>query len=752
MVSGANGVTRADVRVTLDDVDAIARHTTTLDIVAASVRAPLAETGGDLTQQVWALTVSPRFFEMLPPDLVAGRGLVADDATNDATAPELTAVLSERYWRAHFNGNPALNTLTLELNRRPARVVGVMQDGFQTPTGVFEPDLWLTIAAGKSLGILRGDDAIDSAIGFIATATPGVPAAAIAQDLRQILSVELGQPEANIQVAYEPIINGHPEMRAMRPVAAVALAAVGIVLLIACFNVAGLLLAQSAERQRELGMRAALGASRPRLIRQVLTDGLVLSTLAGAASLILAAWSSALLSTFSLPAPIPQRLHIALDWRLITFAIGLSLVAALLPALVPAWQVWRADLTAWIRSGSAGGSGSRAQTRARRSFLVLQVAGSTVFVIASAVFAETFIRARAADPGFDTIHTAAMEVNPAYYGYTPVRTRQLVTALTATLKTTPGVVSVSAADRIPFFVGYPLSTTISVDGRDCRTIECPRSEVMAADSHHAAAMGLTLRVGRWFDSESLADRDAVVINQAVADKVWPDVYPIGHTFRDADGRSHRVVGVVANLTTNLMVGRTAVSQPALYQPLGDENFARPLTIVLKTHDSPDAFVDTLRRALHDVAPDVPPQSIGTMQQRMALPLWPARTLAGFFGVCGLLALILATVGLFGVTHYVVSQRQREFGVRLAIGASDGLLQRMVVGETLRLIAPGLVIGLAGGIALDRLIKSQLTGLDTANAGVLAGALAIEMTMAVLAAWLPARRAGRTNPLEALRAE
>jgi putative ABC transport system permease protein len=748
MIDGVNG---ANVPVTLKTFDAIERHTQTLDLVAASTRSPLADTGQDVTKQVWALIVSPRFFEILPPSLVAGRGLVAGDSRAGLAASEIATVVSERFWRARFDANPDLNALRFELNRRPARIVGVMKEGFQTPTGVFEPDLWITMAGGESLGVVRGDSGLDRSVGFIATPRPGVPATAIAQDLQRIVASEISVPETSVRARYERILDGHPETRALRPVAAAALAAVAIVLLIACFNVAGLLLAQSAERQRELGMRAALGASRPRLIRQLLTDGLVLSILAGGASILLAGWSAGLLSTFSLPAPIPQRLHFVIDWRLMTFAAGLSLVAALVPAVLPALQVWRAELTAWIRSGS-GGSGGRSQARARRGFLILQVAGSTVFVIVSAVFAQRFVRARSIDPGFDTTHTAVMELDPAYYGYSPARSRELVTAFSERLAKNPGVVAVSAADRIPFTVGYPTFTKIAADGRDCAGGACPSAGVYATDGRHEAAMGLALKAGRWYDSSSAADRDTAVISQSAAEAAWPGEYPIGHSFRDDAGRARRVIGVVNDITTNLTGGDLSKPRPNVYFPIEDRDFARPVTIVLRAAGAPDAFVETMQRTLHELAPELPPQSVATMRQRLALPLWPARTLAGFFSVCGLLALILATIGLFGVTHYVVSQRTREFGVRLAIGASSSILERMVVSETVRLIAPGILIGLGGGLLLDRLIRAHFTSAESADPLIMMGAVTLEVGMAVIAAWLPARRAGRTNPLEALRAE
>lgn len=736
--------------------DAIARQSRTLAMVAAEGRAPLAlQTGGETTQ-AWASMVSPHYFELIPPPLTRGRLLQAGDLRPE----EVGVMVSERFWRGRLGATTDLAQTTLILNRQTARVVGVIADGFQGPGGVFEPDLWVPLDAERQLA-LPGADANGRAdarpyaqdrqwLTLIARPVANVPATAIAQELAPIVAAASGQAEQDPRIQYTRIIDGHPEARAFRPLAAIALAAVGIVLLIACFNVAGLLLAQSVDRQRDLGVRSALGASRGRLVRQLMTEGLLLGGLAGAAALLLARWSAAILGTFALPAPIPQRVHFFTDWRLIAYAALASLAAALLPTLVPAWQVWRTDLTRWIRASASSAVGGKTQARARRAFLVFQMAGSTVFLIVAAIFGRSFLAAYSADTGFDTRHTVVMEITPTQFGYSPARAKELVGALVGRVAQLPGVAAVSAADRVPFFVGFPRVLKVNPDGRDCRTADCPSVKTYAVDDQQVAAMGFTLRAGRMFDHHRAEDRDAVVVTAAAADKFWPGQYPVGRSFRDDTGRTRTVTGVVSNISQHMTRGETP--QPYIYRPLEDADYAAGLTIVARTIGDPEALIVPMRTVLRTLDPFVPPDSVKTMQQRMALPLWPTRTLAGFFGTCSLLALLLATVGLFGVTHYLVSQRTREFGVRLAIGASGGMLQRMVLGESLRLIAPGVVIGFVAGVALSTLVKSQLVGLERPDPRIFAAAVAIEITVALAAAWMPARRAARTNPLLALRAD
>lgn len=728
-------------------LDAVARESRTIDIVAAEGRAPLALQSGNDTRQAWALMVSSRYFDLIPPSMKAGRSL----ANTDLTPTEVGVVVSERFWKSQLNGNRDLSQLRLVLNRQNARVVGVIADGFQGPGGIFEPDLWVPLDAARQLAVPTGEPGKPREwLTLIGRPKSDLPASAVTQELTTIVAAATQTPAADLRVQYVRIADGHPEARAFRPLAAVALAAVGIVLLIACFNVAGLLLAQSVDRQRELGVRSALGASRGRLVRQLLTEGLLLGTLSGAVALLLARFSEAILGTFALPAPIPQRLHFGTDWRLIGYAAIASLAASLLPTLVPAWQVWRSDLTRWIRASASSAVGGKTHARARRAFLVVQMAGSTVFLIVAAIFGRSFIAAYSADVGFDARGTAVMEVTPAQFGYSPARAHELIDTLIRSTAAIPGVASVSAADRVPFFVGFPKTLKVNVDGRDCRTAECPAALTYAVDDQHVKAMGFTLRAGRMFDRARAEDRDAVVLTAAAANKFWPGEYPVGKSFRDDTNRSRIVTGVINDVSQRLTRGETP--QPYIYRPLEDADYAEGITIVARTSGDAAALVTPMRAALRAIDASLPADSAKTMEERMALPLWPTRTLAGFFGTCSVLALLLATVGLFGVTHYVVSQRTREFGVRLAIGASGSTLQRMVLGESLRLIAPGVVIGLVAGIALSTLVKSQLTGLERADPRIFVAAVVVEILVALGAAWLPARRASLTSPLVALRAD
>ena len=727
--------------------EAIERDARTLDAVAAEGRMPLAIGEGAETRQVWGLLVSSRYFEVIAPDIALGRAL----STADARVDDVAVVVSERFWRARLDARPSLPTLSVTLGGRQARVIGVMRDGFQGPGGLFEPDLWVPLAARRAVGLpVEYDTASNPWLTLVARPREGITAAAVAFDVLPIVKEFRGTDPSSAQVQFERLIDGHPEARSLRPAAALALGAVSVVLLIACFNVAGLLLARSSDRQGEMGVRTAMGASRGRLIRQLLTEGMVLATIAGAFALLLANWSASLLSTFSLPAPIPQRLHFSMDWRLVAFAIAGSLVAALVPAIAPVSQLWKADIARLVRGSASGSVGGRAQARARRAFLLVQVTGSTVFLIAAVLFGRTFLTAQAADTGFNTDNTAVMIVDARHYGHDAARAQELIESLTRRLELRPDVAAAGFADRAPFYVGFANTMRMTRDGQTCEASACPMAEVFAVDPRYFATMSVPVRLGRLFDPRDAGDRDAVVVTAATAAALWPGTHPIGQRFRDDAGTERVVVGVVADMSLRTLTA--APLKPTVFRAISEADFAGPVTLVARGRGPATDLLAPMRQSLHDLAPGVPPNMIETMAQRMTLPLWPVRTLAGFFGLCGLLAVGLASVGLFGVTHHVVSQRTREFGVRLALGASRVDLRRLVLAEALRLVGPGIVLGGVAGFAMSLVIGSRMVGVEPPGPAFLLGTLALQVMVVIAASFLPARKASRVDPLVALRAE
>jgi predicted permease len=619
--------------VSLPVFQAIAEHARTLDGVAAEGQAELAMDHNGATRQAFAQLVSRDFFMLVTVQPERGRVLNA----NDADSPEIAALVSHRFWQEEMGGRQSVLGTTLTLNAQPATIVGVLPDDYEGPGGLFAPEVWLPLNARRALGLSTSLDTLERPwLSMIAKPRPGVPADAIAGDITPIVqsvSPPAASPRDALRARFRWFADGNPssDVRAIRKIAAAGLVAVGGVLLIACFDVASLLLARSVERQHEFGVRAAMGAPRSRLVRQLLTEGFVLAAAAGAVALLVAYWSGSLLAVFSLPAPEPQRLRFIIDGPMLLYTGLLALATAVLPAVVPAWQLARADLTRSVRRSASNSIGSVTQSRARTTFVVLQVAGSTVFLVASLLFVGYFTRSLDADPGFDTAHTAIMEIVPSEYGYSTERARSLSDAIVVRLERLRRVSSVAVADAVPLTVGYPHMTPVSTDGRNCATESCPKAQIFAVTGRYFDTMGMPLLAGQPLEPNR---GDTVIVSAAAAAQWWPNQNAVGQMLREGtDSRAWQVVGVVNDLT--LLVGRRP--GPKLYVPMESSNYAGSFTIVTRTSDEPQDITTAMRTIAHDLAPTVP-TAVSTMQERMALPLWMPRTLAAFFGACGLLGI------------------------------------------------------------------------------------------------------------------
>ena len=567
---------------------------------------------------------------------------------------------------------------TLTLNGRIVSIVGVVRDGFQGPGGLYEPDVWVPLDRMQVLNLpARRLDRSEAWLTVVGRMSPGVSAAQAGTDLQSVAAaLAADHPATNKQrsLAFAPMVEGNPEVRSLAPVGWIALAIVGVVLLIACFNVAALLLARAADRQREIGVRTALGASRGRILRQFAMEGLMLALVSGAAAIVIAGWSADLLSAFSLPSPIPQRLHIGVDRRLVGFTVMLVALAGIVPSLLPALQATRINLVASMRMETALGP---RRSRLRNTFMIAQIAGSTLFVTAALLFLRSFWTQAGASPGFETAHLLVLELKPTDYDYDAPRSRALFDHLVERVGALPGVERVAIGDRIPFYVGFPKVTRLSAEGADCGAVECPNVPMYGIGPGYMAALGVPMFAGRDFTQHELTAGDSVIVSQKLASRLWPGRPAVGESVRETpSGRQLRVVGVAADIKHHML---SEAPREYLYRPMVPAQFGDTVTLIVRTSGDPGALLSTVQDQVRALDPKLPPGSARTMAQRMEMPLWPARTAAGFLGICGTLALTLATVGLFGMTYLTVSQRTREFGIRAAIGATP----RRVMGLVLR---------------------------------------------------------------------
>jgi predicted permease len=729
----------------LPDFTDFRRANRTFEFVAAEGRIALSMRTESGAEEVWALLVSSDYLAMLRALPRVGRIFTGGDLD------DLPAMVSERFWNERLGGGASVAGRTLTLNGRTFSIAGVLPDGFQGPGGLFEPEMWLPLERIDVLGLSPALHARGEAwLGVSGRLKEGVTYAQAEADLQSIArDLASAHPATNKDrgVVFRPVIYGNAEMRSLAPFAWLALGVVGIVLLIACFNVAGLMLARAVERQREIGVRTALGAGRARILRQLLTEGMLLAVLGGGAAMLVANWSGDLLAAFALPSPIPQRLHMPVDARLVGFTALMAALAGLLPALLPAFQATRADLLGTLKLESSAAGGRR--SRGRNIFVVAQIAGSTLFLAAALLFVRSFLNVAAYDPGFDAARVLTAELAPATYGYDSSRATTFFDAALARIASVPGVTHAALADRAPFFVGAPKSAEVAIGHEDCAVVKCRTAFRYAVGRGYFAALGQPIVAGRDFTDQDISSGSGVIVGAALASQLWPAGHAIGQSLREGrDGQLREVVGVAADVKIATQRDRTTLN---VYRPMSARDFGGRVTILVRTGGDPRTIIAPVRQHLQALDPGLPPY-IRTMHQRMDIQLWPSRTAAGFLLVCGSLALLLATVGLFAVTYYAVNQRTREFGVRVALGATPRRVMSLVLREGLMLTIPGVVLGTAAALAAARILSNALFGIGPADPGTYAATAALQTMVALAACALPAYRATKADPMVALRHE
>ncbi|MEO6235658.1 MAG: ABC transporter permease [Vicinamibacterales bacterium] len=712
--------------------------------VAAEGRSSASWRHDGTTETAWVLDVSANYFSMLTLQPVAGQLRVADVA---GASPSV--VIGERFWREKLS-SASLAGLTLRLNGIDVSVSGVVPGSFTGPAGLYSPDVWLPLDGLQPVGsspALRNRDAR-----WLFLLGRLQPQATIPQIQGQldtaVQSMARDWPATHKDRAarFRMLGEGNEEIHGLSAVAGIALGIIGLVLLLACFNVANLLLARAVERERDMGIRAALGASPGRLMRLVITEGLVIAAMAGALALILAWWTQALVGSFAIPIEMPQHIDVTPDRRVVGFIMTLTAIAGVLPGLWPALAAGRVNVSRVLGSQGANAAGGR-PSPLRRWLVGAQIAGSTAFIAVAALLLQSYGRLSMADQGFAREHLLTAEFDAGSHGYAPDRAARYVEALLARVRTLPGVVDAAVADRAPFFIGYDRQTAVWPAAGACSEDTCLKYPTLSVGAGYFRTMGIALVEGREFHTGPTAAE--VVINQSFARKHWPAGGGVGETIRiGIAGTTRTVVGVTA--TTHIRgLDR---EQPTLFLPLEPEHYAGGLTVVAQTTPAPALLVRPLRDAATSVDPVIAMSAVKTMEERMAVQLWPFRTLSWMFSICGTLAAILATVGLAGVIIHAVNSRMREFGVRLSIGATPRHLVVDVLRGSAALLVPGLVTGLILAAVAARLTQAVFVGVDVLDPAVYLGVAVLQSVVVILACLGPALSAARVDPLKAMRAE
>ncbi len=719
----------------------------TLQAVGAWDGGPITLTGrGEPEQVAVGVVTYGTLSEVLRVSPALGRGFTSED---DRPGAPGTVLLADGFWRRAFGADAAVVGTTLTLNDEPYTVLGVLPAGFDAP---FLPntDVWMPMrqnAADNQCG--RGG----ACLHVVARRADGVTLDAArreADDIGRQLEEEYPQENANVGITLRSLQGDL--VSDSRTGLLVLLGAVGFVLLIACVNVANLLMARATSRGSELAVRSALGAARGRLVEQLLTESAVLALLGGGLGLLLAYVGTDLLVSIA-PANTPRIEGVGVNGRVLGFTVGVTVLAGMIFGLAPTLRSVRGDLLAGLREGGRGGAGGAGGMRARSALVAAQVALALVLLVGAGLLVRSFRNLRAEDLGFRADGVVALQLGLPASRYPDADARRgFVHTVEERLGALPGVDAVGSTSWLPL-TGFGTDTGFNIEGRPLP----PPGQNQAVwfrrvSPGFPAAMGMRLVAGRWLTAAD--DENAppvVVINDGMARRFFPDESAIGHRINLGDPSNPRwrdIVGVAAEAR---YFGIRDESRDALYLPY-DQAPSASVFVTLHASRAASALAGEIRAVVAELDPSLAVASIEPMDALVADALGPERFVTMLLGLFAVVALVLAVVGLYGVVSYGVSQRLREMGVRLALGAEGGDIRDMVLRQSLTVVGAGLVLGVVGGLSLTGLMDNLLFGVtatDPWTYGVVALVLGL---VAVAASALPARRAARVDPIQVLRAE
>ena len=691
-------------------------------------------------QVLTGVVASGNYWEVLGVKPALGRFFTGRDEMDQL------AVISHHLWRTRFGGDPGVIGRTVHLDSRPLAVVGVAPKEFGGTLVGGVADVWVTLGAA---GIAGASEAVNSSPGpslvLFGRLRPGVEQERASAALKVAAArVPLEEPDAKVlDVRVEPLTGVPGDMR--MPTAAfmgLLLATAGFVLLIAGTNVAGMLLARAVARRREMAIRLAVGATGRVLVRQLMAESVLLFLLGGGAGVLMTVWLTRVLAAVQPPFSTRVAFDLRADPRVLGFALALALLTGVGFGLMPALQASRTDVLTGLKDGGTREGTHRG--RLRSGLVVGQLALAMLLMLVAGLFGRTLQRALSADPGFVPEGVAVARVDLEPHGYDRARGEAFQRRLLERVAAAPGVRSAALAG-FPPMSGNVRSEALRVPGKkDEFTVS-----IDAVDPGYFATLRIPLRAGRVFNA---ADREGAppvaVINQTLARRLWPGGSALGRTVRLGDGPPLEVVGVVANGTYERFGERPV---PFLYRPTA-QSYSPGVSIMARGERGAGAALEAIRRELQGMDANVAPEQAMPLESLVGISLLPQRLAAFFIGGFGVLGLLLACIGIYGVLAYQVGQRTREIGVRVALGARAGDVVRMVLRHGFKITALGAAIGVLLAAAATRLLSSLLYGVSATDPLTFTAVPVLLLAVALAASWLPARRAARVDPMMALRAE
>ncbi len=702
-------------------------------------------------QRVMGVVVSANYFSML--GVVPERGRIFVGAEDEGIGAHPVAVVSHAAWQERFGGDEQIVGKKVILNGSEYTVVGVAPQEFRGHVPLVVPDIWVPLTQLGQIDPERAqtfENRGNSFLNGVARLAPGVSARqanarlqAIVADLRREFPDHYAESGINLVRQQDAGID--PKMRgAMIGLSAVVGAVVVMLLLIACVNVANLFLARAQDRWREMAVRVSIGARRSVLIRQLLVESLVFAVVAGIAGLGVAWGTIQLVNGISLPVDVTFSPNLQLSAPVLLMSLLLTIGTGILFGLAPALQATRPSLVPALK-GEAPAGGAR--SRLSRVLVVTQMALSLVLLVCAGLFLRSLGAATAVDKGFNSENLLLAQVDPSLQGYSRERTRQFYVQLTERLQAVPGVTAVGYAEEVPLSLGNQ-QRGVEIPGYVPRENENMSIDYNRVTPGYFEAMGIPLVRGRGFaESDDSASAGAAVVNEAFAERFWPGKEAVGQVLKQGS-REFTVVGLVA---TGKYHSLGEQRLPFIYYPQA-QLWTGAMIAHVRVNRDPTTLIPVLRSEVAALDADLPVSDVKTMENHLGLALLPSRLAGTVLAAFGLLGLVLAAVGMYGVMAYSISQRTREIGIRIAIGAGRGQVLALMMRQGLQLVAIGGVIGIAVALGASRLIRGVLYGASAVDPLTYFAVPFLLFVVAAAAIWIPARRAATIEPVSALRGD
>jgi predicted permease len=721
--------------------------------VAAHAYFPMALTGPGRPEVVIGQLVTWNFFSVLGVEPFLGRSFLPEEDQTPGSHP--VAILSYRIWQRRFGSDREVVGQTVHINDFPFIVVGVAPEGFGGLRVIVSPDVWTpTMMVGKVYpSHVALDGRSDPWLEAVGRLKPGVTLASAQASLR-VLSASLGQEYPENRGEQFTVVEAN-RARAfggttddLKRFTAILAGLVGLVLLIACFNVANLLLAKASRRQKEIGLRLSLGASPRRILRQLLTESLLLSALAGAVGLLIAAWAVEFYRVFDPPSFFRLEIDFSLDRRVLGFTALVSVLTGVVFGLAPALQVSRSGQLAALKDQPPALGQDRRRSRLQSSLVTAQVALCLVSLIAAGLLLRSLSNTLAVDPGFETRNGLVLPINLGFGQYEEAEGRQFFRQAVERVASLAGVRSAALAAYVPLGPVHG-SHWVRIEGYERGEGESMQLKRNMVSPDYFETMGIPILRGRGIsDADTETTRPVAVVNETMARRYWAGRDPLGGVIRMGD-LTLEVVGVMKD---GRYGGLDDEPEPYFCLPMRQDAFEKWSNLVVRTAGDPGAMMPTVLEEIRGLDPNLPVSNVLTMDQFLNHSLAEAKSTTALVGIFAFVALTLAMVGVYGVISFSVSQRTREFGIRMALGARRGELLGMVLGQGMKLALMGVGIGLVMALGVTRVLSGLLFEVDPLDPFVFLGVSLVLATVAALACYLPARGATRADPMAALRYE